>query len=104
MNKDNAFQELNTLAEQLQLVKANQLRISDLVSRARASQALLAALPEKYSVVMNDLLDRLESGALFTEESCSFSQRDLFDSLATWINKASSALTSVQASNSIVKP
>jgi hypothetical protein len=34
------------------------------------------------------LLDRLESSALFTEESCSFSQRDQFASLQMWLDKA----------------
>jgi len=33
-------------------------------------------------------MDRLESSALFSEESCSFSQRDLIDSLQMWADKA----------------
>ena len=45
------------------------------------------------ATVLHDLLDRLESSALFSEESCSFSQRDLLDNLQTWIDKARGQLT-----------
>jgi hypothetical protein len=38
--------------------------------------------------VLHALLDRLESSALFAEESCSFSQTDLLDSLQLWLDKA----------------
>jgi len=55
---------------------------------ARAHGALLAALPPRYAEVLHGLLDRLESSALFSEESCSFSQKDLVDSLQMWIDKA----------------
>jgi hypothetical protein len=92
MSAQQANQELHNLSEQLKQVQADQLRTSDLVQTARASQTLLNALPEKYSIVLNDILDRLESGALFTEESCSFSQRDLLDSLTTWAKKAEQQL------------
>jgi len=59
---------------------------------ARAQEALLHALPARYREVWLDLLDRLESSALFSEESCSFSQTDLFDSLALWLDKAEQQL------------
>jgi len=55
---------------------------------ARAHGALLATLPPRYAEVLHGLLDRLESSALFSEESCSFSQKDLADSLQMWIDKA----------------
>jgi hypothetical protein len=55
------------------------------------SDAALLALPEKFSVVLGNLLDRLESSALFSEESCSFSQKDLLDSLQMWLEKAQQA-------------
>lgn len=61
---------------------------SALNEQARASQALLSALPERYGPVLLQLLDRLESSALFTEESCSFSQTDLHTHLQGWIEKA----------------
>jgi hypothetical protein len=42
--------------------------------------------------VLLNLLDRLESGALFSEESCSFSQKDLVANLEMWVEKARAAL------------
>lgn len=61
---------------------------------ARAQAGLLAALPPRYAEVLLNLLDRLESSALFAEESCSFSQRDLLDSLQLWLDKAAQQLPS----------
>ena len=55
---------------------------------AREQTGLLAALPPRYTEVLFGLLDRLESSALFSEESCSFSQRDLLDNLQLWLDKA----------------
>lgn len=59
---------------------------------ARDEAALIAALPPKYGEVLNGLLERLESSALFAEESCSFSQSDLADSVQLWIDKAGAVL------------
>jgi hypothetical protein len=84
--------ELALLAQQLAQMQSGQLQASAFVQQARNHTQLLAALPEKFSLVYNDLLDRLESGALFSEESCSFSQRDLMDSLQTWLDKAAQRL------------
>jgi len=53
---------------------------------------LLAALPPRYTEVLLALLDRLEAGALFTEESCSFSHQGLLDSLQQWLDKARATL------------
>ena len=53
---------------------------------------LLAALPPRYGEVLLGLLDRLEAGALFTEESCSFSHQALVDQLQQWADKARAAL------------
>ncbi|HVL76721.1 MAG TPA: hypothetical protein VM406_11960 [Noviherbaspirillum sp.] len=58
----------------------------------RAQHALLACLPARYGLVMEDLLGRMESGSLFGEESCSFSQEELRASLATWLDKAAQSL------------
>ena len=62
--------------------------ITALSNEARASTELLAALPSRYAEVLLNLLDRLESSALFSEESCSFSQKDLLDNLQVWVDKA----------------
>ena len=61
-------------------------------TQARAQKELLAALPPRYGEVLLNLLDRLESSALFSEESCSFSQRDLVTNLRVWVEKAQETL------------
>lgn len=48
----------------------------------------LAGLPAAYGRVLDDLLARLESSALFDAESCSFSREDLLANLAAWLDKA----------------
>lgn len=60
-------------------------------SRGGAAE-LLATLPPRYTAVFHNLLDRLESSALFAEESCSFSHKELLDSLQLWIDKARGTL------------
>ena len=64
-----------------------------LSQQARSAQALLQQLPARYSEVLLHLLDRLESGALFSEESCSFSQQALRDQLLQWTDKAQAQLS-----------
>lgn len=68
--------------------------ITALSNEARASSELLATLPPRYGEVLLNLLDRLESSALFSEESCSFSQKDLLDNLQVWVDKARAQLAS----------
>lgn len=60
---------------------------------ARHYEALRASLPPRYGEVLLGLLDRLESSALFSEESCSFSQKDLLDNIALWLEKARQQLS-----------
>jgi hypothetical protein len=38
--------------------------------------------------VLERILTQLESSALFTEESCSFSQTDIVNALGDWLSKA----------------
>ncbi len=44
-------------------------------------------LPEKYSIALENVLSRVESSSLFTEESCSFSKKDLANALKVWLEK-----------------
>ena len=83
-----AWVQLQAFQDALQRFEDGSISASTLNNQARASQALLSALPERYGQVLLQLLDRLESSALFTEESCSFSQKDLMDNLQTWADKA----------------
>ncbi len=76
----------------LDTLRAGQGTVASFSQQARAQTALLAALPPPYAEVLHGLLDRLESSALFAEESCSFSQRDLLDSLQLWLDKAGAQL------------
>jgi hypothetical protein len=88
----NAVSELEQLSASLQTLRDSNGPASPFVLQARQYTTLLDALPEKYRLVYHDILDRLESGALFSEESCSFSQRDLLDNLDVWIAKAQGQL------------
>jgi hypothetical protein len=44
-------------------------------------------LPEKYDAALENVLSRVESSSLFTEESCSFSKKDLANALSIWLEK-----------------
>jgi len=44
-------------------------------------------LPEKYGTALENVLSRVESSSLFTEESCSFSKKDLANALSVWLEK-----------------
>jgi len=87
-----ALVELQAFADALLRFKDGSITATQLNDQARASQALLTTLPERYGTVLLQLLDRLESSALFTEESCSFSQTDLHEHLHGWITKAQAQL------------
>jgi len=87
-----ASTELDTLPQGALALRAGHLRVADWSAQARGQQTLLDALPPRYGEVLLGLLDRLESSALFAEESCSFSQVDLFDSLQMWLDKARAQL------------
>ena len=86
------MQALDNLQAAFEELRADRLGIHAFSALARDSSALLQALPPRYGEVLHHLLDRLESSALFTEESCSFSRKDLLDHLQTWVDKARSAL------------
>lgn len=59
--------------------------------------AEFAGLPDAYGRVLDDLLIRLESSALFDAESCSFSREDLLANLKTWLDKATARLAVIQS-------
>ena len=89
---DTARDELQSFKQFLQQLQDGSLSPHGFSDSARSQEALLAALPARYSEVLFGLLDRLETGALFTEESCSFSHKDLHDNLAIWADKADQQL------------
>ena len=80
--------QLSSVQAALQQLRNDTLSVAAFSQLAQQQPALVAALPPRYAEVLEQLLNRLESSALFTEESCSFSQKDLLDSLQLWIDKA----------------
>ncbi|QNK68407.1 hypothetical protein [Variovorax sp. PAMC26660] len=91
----NANQQLDAIAARLGALRnGGGGSVTTLSTDARTSTELLAALPPRYGEVLLNLLDRLESSALFSEESCSFSQKDLLDNLQVWADKARGQLVS----------
>ena len=89
---DTASAQLATLAQALQAFERGDHTAATLSTLARQQTTLLTALPPRYSEVLLNLLDRLESSALFSEESCSFSQKDLVANLTMWVEKAQATL------------
>jgi hypothetical protein len=92
MTMNTAAHQLAALESALQQLRSGTLPLTTFSRLARAQAALLAALPPKFEAVLQQLLDRLESSALFSEESCSFSQTDLLDSLQQWLDHAQGQL------------
>jgi hypothetical protein len=85
--------KLSALGHSLAQLRADALGVSAFCAQARAQEPLLTALPARYGEVWLGLLDRLESSASFSEESCSFSQSALLDNLDMWLQKAKEKLS-----------
>ncbi|MFN4329844.1 MAG: hypothetical protein ACK4FF_13310 [Limnobacter sp.] len=66
--------------------------ISSLVHAFRQEKALLAELPSVFEAALETILERLESSAMFSGESCSFSHSDMLAALSVWLDKARSYL------------
>ena len=92
MSRPTALRQLDELQTQLHALRAQRTSNRAFSGAARGHAELLAALPPRYAEALLGLLDRLEAGALFTEESCSFSHQGLVDSLQLWLDKARGTL------------
>jgi hypothetical protein len=84
----NAAQQLAVLETGLLQLRSGMLTVAAFSRLARDQTGLLTSLPAQFEPVLQHLLDRLESAALFSEESCSFSQTELLDSLQQWLDHA----------------
>jgi len=84
---------IDAVQRALDELRASSAHLRAFVAQARTQDVLLSSLPPRFAEVLHGLVDRLESSALFSEESCSFSQKDLLDSLQMWIDKARIRLT-----------
>ena len=76
------------LARALEQLRNGQCGVDELASQAARASDLRAALPKRFDTVLGDLTDRLVASALFSEESCSFSQKDLLDGVQSWLAHA----------------
>ena len=83
----------SALRDALSALRTDTSSVQAFCHTARSQQALFNALPPKFEDVWLGLVDRLESSALFSEESCSFSQTDLLDNLGLVLDKAEQQLT-----------
>jgi hypothetical protein len=81
----------DTLLASLDDFRRGALPAGQLASTWRAAAASWPGLPPRYATVLEKLLAPLEASAMFSEESCSFSQSDLADTLAQWLDHARSA-------------
>lgn len=90
MQHDAIFTQLRSIARALRAGECDARALAQAISDAAP---LIAALPPAYERVMNDIVTRLESSALFGGESCSFSHTDLYSALDTWLDKAQAKLT-----------
>lgn len=65
------------------------ISLDDLARALRdAAQEHEPPLPDRYLDVLERLLNQLESSALFSEESCSFSRTDMIAALVEWLARA----------------
>jgi hypothetical protein len=80
---------LSALPDTLAAFRNGSLSLNDLARTWRdAASGHEPALPQRYTDVLERVLSQLESAALFTEESCSFSQADMVNALSDWLAKA----------------
>ncbi len=80
---------LADLPQTLSAFSAGQMSLNELVRTWReVAHSHQPALPPRYTEVLERVLSQLESAALFTEESCSFSQADMVAALGDWLAKA----------------
>lgn len=82
------MRELKALRSAFERLHSGELKAHAFTEQAATHNTLFAALPPRFLEVWQDLTTRLESGALFDAESCSFSQSDLHESIRLWLDKA----------------
>jgi len=78
---------LQPLQLALDAARTGSLPMQALAQRMRDPR-ISAALPARYVDVLAGLADRIESSALFSGDSCSFSNTDLLDAVQAWLDKA----------------
>lgn len=92
-----ARQQWQTLNLGLEALDGTPQGLQGFCAQAHAAASLHQVLPPTYETVLFDLLNRLESSALFDDESCSFSHGDLLASIRAWMDKAGEQLARLPA-------
>lgn len=92
----NGGMTLESLQGGVDAARAGELNLAGLGRQLRSVQ-LPPALPARYGEVLASMADRVEASALFSGESCSFSESDLLDAVQAWLDKALAASRSSQA-------
>lgn len=87
-------EDLDAIQSALHQLRGGKLGVHAFSSQIRSHDRLLRELPAHYGRLLFDTLDRLESSALFTEESRTFSQGSLLDEVQRWIEQARTQLAS----------
>ena len=82
---------LQAMQQDLEAARNGRLDLSGLAKRLRAAE-VPSALPQQYSDVLGQITDSIEASALFSGESCSFSEGDLLNALQAWLDKAQAKL------------
>ena len=81
--------QLSPLPATLDAFRQGTLPLNALVQQWRSAvSGHQPVLPQRYQDVLERILTQLESSALFSEESCSFSQTDIVNALGDWLAKA----------------
>lgn len=84
------LRQLKNLSDQLENNEFEHTQA--MIAAFRAEKQVLAELPAVFEAALESILERLESTAMFSGESCSFSQQDMLLALGVWLDKASSYL------------
>jgi hypothetical protein len=84
---------LQRLRDVVQSFADGHMDLANLQLQPDVEAGLFGALPTRYGVVWSDLVDRLQSSANFSGESCSFSQAALVEPLRQWLDAVQTTLS-----------
>ncbi len=87
---------LAALTLELEAVRAGLADSATLVRSLRTANDMAAALTPRHRTALDEILTRMESGSLFSEESCSFSRGELQGALADWLAHAGAYLKRIE--------
>ena len=80
--------ELAALREKLAQFAKGAISHADFVAAWRNQASCLSALPPRFGEVLETMLMQVESSALTSTESCSFSADDFVTAFSQWLERA----------------